>query len=429
MKKIYISSNLENMTTALQESIDYAIKNKLHLVIKNGIYNITPIFIKGKLRMSFEDGVILRGITDESLYPLIETRVAGIEMKWYPALLNIIDTNNVIIDGKGIIDGCGEYWWQKYWGNDQKGGMRKDYDARGLRFLCDYDCMRPRNILIQNSSKIKIFDVTSRNSGFWNIHILYSNNILINNVKIDSSVINSPSTDGIDIDSSAYVKIINVKTSCNDDSICIKSGRDSDGIRVNRPSHHIYIESCEILKGFGITIGSEVSGGIYNVYIKNIIYKGTDCGFRIKSSQPRKGYIKNIYLNNLTMIDVKYSFHIYLNWNPLYSICSMPADFKGEMLPHYKVLTTKTSGENTNIDNIYIKNVKAIVANEYKGIARAFMIVGFEDRHIKNMYFKNVNVTAFEYGRIEFVDNLNFTNFKINALGAFEKANDDYDNR
>ncbi|UKI49280.1 MAG: hypothetical protein L6U99_11150 [Clostridium sp.] len=54
-----------------------------------------------------------------------------------------------------------------------------------------------------------------------------------------------------------------------------------------------------------------------------------------------------------------------------------------------------------------------------KGIARAFMIVGFEDRHIKNMYFKNVNVTAFEYGRIEFVDNLNFTNFKINALGAF----------
>ena len=420
---------MENMTKELQKNIDYAIKNKLHLIIKKGIYNIAPIFIRGRLRMSFEDGAVLKGITDESLYPLIETRVAGIEMKWYPALLNIIDTSNVFIDGNGVIDGSGEYWWQKYWGIDQNGGMRKEYDSKGLRFLCDYDCMRPRNILIQNSSKIKLFDITSKDSGFWNIHILYANNVLINNVKIDSSAENSPSTDGIDIDSSAYVKIINATTSCNDDSICIKSGRDSDGLRVNRPSHHIYIESSKILKGFGITIGSEVSGGIHDIYIKNILYMGTDCGFRIKSAIPRKGYIRNIYLNNLTMIDVKYLFHIYLNWNPLYSNCSLPSDFKGEILPHYKALITKTEGENTNIENIYIKNVRACLSSNYKGIARAFMIVGFKDRHINNLSFDNIDITAFEYGRIDYVDKVCFNNFKINVLKAYERENDEYDNR
>ena len=129
------------------------------------------------------------------------------------------------------------------------------------------------------------------------------------------------------------------------------------------------------------------------------------------------------------MIDVKYLFHIYLNWNPLYSICKLPDDYNGEILPHYQALTTKTIGENTNIDNLYIKNVKAFLSKDYKGIARAFMIVGFDDRHINNLNFKNIDITAFEYGKIEFVDNLKFTSFKINVMNAYEEANDEYDNR
>ena len=96
-----------------------------------------------------------------------------------------------------------------------------------------------------------------------------------------------PSTDGIDIDSCDGVVVERCKIACNDDSICVKSGRDADGLRVNRICQNILIQECEILTGSGVTIGSETSGGARNITIRNLKYHGTDCGFRLKSARTR----------------------------------------------------------------------------------------------------------------------------------------------
>lgn len=424
------NTGMSDVTLALQKLIDVASMNKTRLVLSKGIYLTGPLFLKSNMEFYFEDNATLKGTTDESTIALIQTRVAGINCKWYPAVLNLIDAENTIVYGKGIIDGSGVYYYHKYWGADMNGGMRKSYDAKGLRFLCDYDCMRPRNLLIQSSKNITIEDITSKDSAFWNVHVLYSNDIVIKNIKINSDYENSPSTDGIDIDSSSNVLVEGCITSCNDDSICVKSGRDNDGINTGIACHNIEIRNCTILKGFGITIGSEVSGGIYDINIHDIVFKNTDCGFRIKSSMPRRGYIKNISINNLEMLNVKYAFHLFLNWNPSYSICQLPVGYSGKISDILGKLIAKVDDDipYTCVDTINIVNVVSKIDEKYNGISRAFNIEGFKTQPIKNLKLSNVDLTCKEFGVINYAS-VSFKNVSVNVLDSENINNNQYDNR
>lgn len=419
------------VTAALQELIDEAAQVHGVVLVEKGTYQTASLFLKSHMEFVFEDGATLLGTTDESQYPVIPTRVAGIEMDWYPGILNCNGHSDVVIRGNGVIDGQGEYWWNKYWGSDMTGGMRKEYDAKGLRWACDYDCRRVRNVVIMESTDITLRDVTSTRSGFWNFHICYSENVHIDSVKITSCGLHSPSTDGIDIDSCSHVLVENCVTSCNDDSICIKSGRDADGLRVNRPCHDITVQNCQINAGFGVTIGSEVSGGVYDITLKNLKYHGTDCGFRIKSSIARRGYIRGVTVDGLEMVNVKYPFHFFLNWNPAYSYCELPEGYEGEVPEHWKRMVEQIPQEVplTQVSDITIRNVRAWNEDDYKGISRAFHLEGYEQEPMRNISFENVSLSCKEYGILNYVENIRFTNTAVSASGARDEKNDDYDNR
>lgn len=419
------------VTKELQNLIDKAARENGVLLLEKGTYLTASLFLKSHMEFRFEEGAVLLGTTDESQYPVIPTRVAGIEMDWYPGILNCNQQTDVTISGQGTIDGQGEYWWRKYWGDDLKSGMRKDYDARGLRWACDYDCMRVRNVVVMESENITLKDFTSTRSGFWNVHICYSSQIHVDGIRITSCGLHSPSTDGIDIDSCHHVLVENCVTSCNDDSICIKSGRDADGLRVNRPCHDITVQNCEILAGFGVTIGSEVSGGVHDITLRNIRYKGTDCGFRIKSSVARRGYIKNVLVENLEMINVKYPFHLFLNWNPAYSYCELPEGYEGEISDSWKKLLEQIPDTipKTEVSNLTIRNVKAYNEPDYDGISRAFHMEGFEDMPMKQITFQNVSLECKEFGVINYVQGMQWQNVNVSVSQARDEKNDDYDNR
>ena len=144
------------VTNKIQEVLD---NNKGNTIIfDEGKYLVSSLFIKSDTKIIFENAYLI-ATTEETEYPVLDTRVAGIEMPWYVGVLNIIDQTNVEISGNGTIDGSGPYWWNKYWGNDMHGGMRAKYDKLGLRFACDYDCRRIRNLVVSNSSNIKISDI------------------------------------------------------------------------------------------------------------------------------------------------------------------------------------------------------------------------------------------------------------------------------
>lgn len=419
------------VTKALQALIDEAAEVQGIVVLEKGVYLTAPLFLKSHMELHFEDGATLLGTTDETQIPVIPTRAAGIEMDWYPGILNCNYQEDVAISGNGIIDGQGEYWWEKYWGTDCTGGYRKVYDAKGLRWAADYDCMRVRNVVVFESRNVTLKDFASERSGFWNIHIVYSSDVHVDGVKIRNCGSRSPSTDGIDIDSCERVLVENCITECNDDSICIKSGRDFDGHRVKRPCHDIVVQNCEMRSGFGVTLGSEVSGGVYNITLRNLKYHGTDCGFRIKSSIARKGYIKDILVENLEMVNVKYAFHFDLNWFPEYSICTMPENYEGEIPAHWEKLLQVLPADipNTQVSNLTIRNVRSTMEEGYDGISRAFHMQGFADIPIRGISMEDVNIICSEFGVINYVEGISMKNVNISVCGERNAENDVYDNR
>ena len=151
-----------------------------------------------------------------------------------------------------------------------------------------------------------------------------------------------PSTDGIDIDSSTNILIEHCDIDCNDDNICIKAGRDADGLRVNRPTENVVVRHCITRRGAGlITCGSETSGSIRNVLGYQLKAFGTSSALRLKSAMNRGGTVENIYMTQVEVDSVGSILAADLNWNPSYSYSRLPMEFEGKDIPeHWKVMLT-----------------------------------------------------------------------------------------
>ena len=312
-------------TVAIQKTIDVcAEKGGGVVVFKPGIYLTGSIFIKEGVHFKVDQGVEIRGSQNIEDYTEIDTRIAGIEMKWPAALINVRNQKNVLIDGNGLINGEGKVFWDYYW------DLRKnDYEPKGLRWIVDYDAKRPRTFLISNSQNVFLKDLNIQKAGFWTIQVLYSEYITIDGVTIRNNIGgHGPSTDGIDIDSSKWILVQNCDIDCNDDNFCLKAGRDWDGLRVNRPTEYVVIRDCIARAGSGLfTIGSETSGSIRHVYASNIRGLGTKNGLNIKSATTRGGVVEDVYMENIKMDSVRTFMEVSMNWNPSYSYSKLPEGY------------------------------------------------------------------------------------------------------
>ena len=198
-------------TTAIQKAIDAAAATGGGTVsFKPGNYLSGSIFIKENVHFTIPEGVELLGSEDIADYTEIDTRIAGVEMPWPAALINVLDQKNVTIDGDGLVDGQGKVFWDYYW------NLRKEYEPKGLRWIVDYDAKRPRTLLIQNSENIILEDLNIQRAGFWTVQVLYSNHVTVDGLTIRNNIGgHGPSTDGIDIDSSKYILVQNCNIDCN----------------------------------------------------------------------------------------------------------------------------------------------------------------------------------------------------------------------
>jgi polygalacturonase len=394
-------------TTAIQKAIDECSANGGGIVTLNpGKYCTGTIYIKSGVNFNLPEGVEIYGSRNLNDYPEIDTRVAGVEMKWPSALITAIDQDNVALTGKGKVWGQGKIFWDKYW------AMRKDYDARGLRWIVDYDCSRPRLILFQNCTNVTMKGNDYLEAGFWTVHILYSSYVTIDGVKIENNNAGKgPSTDGIDIDSSNRILVENCDISCNDDNFCLKAGRDADGLRVNRPTEYVVIRNCISRQGGGLfTCGSETSGSIRNIVTYNMVGVGTSVGLRFKSALNRGGVIEDIYIANVNMTNVRDPFQITLNWNPSYSYSELPKPYVWDSIPnHWKVMLTPVSKEEglPKVKNIHITNVKSVNGKT------AMICEGVENSAIDSLYLKNVDIVASAPGRLYWAKDWKLENVRI----------------
>ncbi len=401
-------------TTAIQKVIDQASAGDM-VVVPKGIFLTGSLFLKNNMELHLEKGAVLMALQEEEAFPMIWTRVAGVEMEWPAAVINALGKDHVKITGEGCIDGHGEHWWRKYWGEDRMGGMRKEYDSQGLRWAVDYDCTRVRNVLIMNGTDIVIQGITSKRSGFWNIHLCYCRNVHVDGVHICEN--RGPSTDGIDIDSSSEVVVENCDISCSDDNICMKAGRDADGLRVNRVCENVTVRNCVLREGSGITLGSETSGGIRNIFVDHISFYGTGCGFRIKSASTRGGILEHIRVSHLKMINVHTCFPFQLQWNPSYSLCEIPKEYDGVIPERWRILTQAVPEKKgiPFVHDVKISHVTADFTEDYpkEGKSVAFDLQGYPESPITDVYLEDIRIRARKFGNMEHVTGLICKNMEI----------------
>ncbi|MBC7616674.1 MAG: glycoside hydrolase family 28 protein [Pedobacter sp.] len=400
-------------TVFIQKAIDAcALKGGGIVSFLPGKYLTGSLFIKKGVNLTIGKGVEVLGSQDIKDYPEINTRVAGVEMKWPAALINIIKQSKAIISGYGLINAQGKPFWDYYW------NLRKEYEPKGLRWIVDYDAKRPRTILIAESSDISLKEVTLQQAAFWTVQVLYSSYVTVDKITIRNNVDGSgPSTDGIDIDSSSWILVQNCDIDCNDDNFCLKAGRDWDGLRINRPTEYVVIRNSIARKGAGLlTLGSETSGGIRHVWATDLTGYNTSNALNIKSATTRGGTVEDIYFNNITMHGVGNVLQVNPNWNPTYSYSTLPKEFNPDSIPvHWKKMLAHIDPKEKGIpkiQNINLYNVKAV------GAKKAIVANGLKASTLKNFSFKDINIETLDAGVIDFAENWTFSNVMIKTANG-----------
>ena len=236
----------------------------------------------------------------------------------YSPLVYAFDQENVAVTGEGTLDGqaSNEHWWP-WCGSPLYGGSFQSSNQMPARtkliemgennipvrdrLFGNGSHLRPNFIQFYRCRNVLIQGVTLRNAPMWQIHPVLCNNVTVMGVSVIS---HGPNNDGCNPDSCKDVLIENCYFDTGDDCIAIKSGRNNDGRRVGVSSENIIVRNCRMKDGHGgVTIGSEASGGVRNVYAENchMDSPNLDRALRLKTNSVRGGFIENIFMRNVTV--------------------------------------------------------------------------------------------------------------------------------
>ncbi len=296
-------------TAAIQATIDRAAKSGGVVVVPPGTFLTGSLFLKSGVTLHLEAGAVLKGTVDSADYPTIPTRWEGLDRDWTAALVNIVAAHDVAITGAGTIDGSGTAWPSFYRGRfPRAAGPAPAPDNAPRRG-------RPRLIVFQNCQNVRVAGIHLLNQASWGLVFIYCADARAEGLVIRAEH-NIPSSDGIDIDSSRRVLVTGCDIDVNDDCISIKSGKDEEGRRVNRPSEDITVEKSRFGYGHGgVAMGSEVSGGIRRVEVRDCVFEaGNWAPVRFKSQPSRGGVVEDITYRNLTLRGTRQAVEFNLAW-------------------------------------------------------------------------------------------------------------------
>lgn len=380
-------------TLAIQAVIDRCATNGGgDVIVPKGTFVTGSIFLKPGVRLVIEKDGVLKGSQNTNDYPWIDTRIAGFEMKWPAALVNADGLTRLEISGAGTIDGSGERWWREYWDTRNSAPGRADPH---------FKIPRPRLVHIINCTNVLVRDLTLKDSAFWNLQLTYCEKVEVRNLTVRAPVapIRAASSDGIDVDSSRNVLITGCDIECADDAICLKAGRDADGLRVNRATENVVIENCRVGNAAGLVVfGSETAGGIRNVKVRNCRAEaGCEEIVRFKTKQGRGGVVENILYENITAVGTARVFSFNMN---AFSTMWVPEEFQTEVPPPLGTPIFR---------NITVRNLTA------RECFSAGRIIGLSEAPIENLRLENVSIEAQQGFTIRQTKGLQFKNVKLNG--------------
>jgi polygalacturonase len=320
--------------------------------LPQGTFLSGPILLKRGVRLVIGKGATLLASPDRADYPMVT--FAGHQT--VQPFVSAVNTEYVAIEGEGTIDGNGKVWWDYVQGAKDGGVLGNDHP-------------RPMGVVFDHTNHVRMEGVTVQNSGFWQIVPYYADDVVFRNLRILAP--KSPNTDAIDPFSSSNIVIDHVFSSTGDDNIAIKSGAiNSPG--PDAPSKNITITDCTFENGHGLSIGSEIAGGVQNVHAERIHFKGTDQGIRIKSARDRGNDVSNISFKDITMVDVKTAILV--------------TEYYPHAAPEGEVPAEPITRLTPKFHDITIENVTAT------GSGSAGTIVGLPESPVVGLTMKNVHL-------------------------------------
>lgn len=292
------------------------------VVVPSGRFQTGPIHLRSNINLYLERGATVAFQRDPSRYlPAVFTRWEGVEVMNYSPFIYAFEQQNIAISGQGTLDGQADnqHWWPwngkpaygwKQGDPNQIQGRKRLFDMaeRGIpapkRVFGEADKLRPNFIQPYRCRNVLIEGVTIINSPMWEIHPVLCTNVSVRHVAVRT---HGPNNDGCNPESCRDVLIDNCEFDTGDDCIAIKSGRNADGRRLNAPTENVIVRDCRMKDGHGgVTIGSEISGGVRNVFVERCVMDSPnlDRALRFKNNAARGGVIENVYMRDCQVGEV-----------------------------------------------------------------------------------------------------------------------------
>ncbi len=382
------------------------------VIIPSGEYICNgPIVLLSNVNFHLEEGAVIKFSTNpEDYLPVVFTRWEGVECYNYSPLIYAYRQDNIAVTGNGILDGQAsiENWWiwkgRKTTGWDEGLPTQSMDNSRpSLMKMNNKDVpvedrkfgkgtyLRPNFIQPIECNNVLIEGVTFLDSPMWFIHPVLCENVIVRGV---TTIGKGPNNDGCDPESSKNVLIEDCKFDNGDDCIAIKSGRNNDGRRIGIASENIIVRNCEMKDGHGgVVMGSEISGGVKNVFVENCVMDSPelDRAIRLKSNTFRGGTIENIYVRNVTVGTV------------------------GEAILRMNMKYDPKEGDNGGylpvMKNVFIEKVTS------KKSPHALILDGLDNSKIQNVLIKDCRFDGVEEKSIvNNVENLELVDFYITGV-------------
>jgi polygalacturonase len=408
------------------------------LIVPPGYWLTGPIQLRSNINLHLERGALIQFSRDFHLYPLVVINMKGEKQVDSTSPISGIGLKNVAITGEGIIDGGGDAWrpvkkdkvtdpdWKALLASggavDEAGttwwpsqdaidaaklvGMLQKTNCLELEaYEPAHQYLRPKMVHLVGCHKVLLQGVTFENPPNWTLNPALCEDVTIRNVSIHNSYA-AQNSDALDVESCRRVIVRDSIFDAGDDGICLKSGRDAAGRRIGVPDQDILIEGCTVYHAHGgFVIGSEMSGGMRNIYVNNCTFIGTDNGLRFKSARGRGGVVENIFISNVRMENILGNA---IGFEMFYERRTA-ANEAGINLPAVDAGTPR-------FRDIHIENLIC------HGAHKALLLQGLPEMPIRNCVLKNVSITAQLGASVIDADAVRFENVHIDQVSG-EKLN------
>jgi polygalacturonase len=275
--------------------------------------------------------------------------------------------------------------------------------------------LRPRLLRLIGCKKVLLQGVTFQNPPMWTLNPTLCEDVSI----LDVAVHNLPSaqnSDALDLESCRRAVIRDCTFDTGDDGICVKSGKDAAGRRIGVPTEDVLVEGCTVYHAHGgFTIGSEMSGGVRNMTVRNCTFMGTDIGLRFKSTRGRGGVVEKIFISGIRMENIPGDA---INFNLYYGGKSPLDETAGNAETNFPPVTDATP----QFRDIHLENIIC------RGAQNAIVLKGLPEMPLHDITLKNVSITSQKGVSVTDAENISFENVRVEnqtgeALKTFRVKN------